>query len=73
MDIVVLGDKQNALLIWGSMKSHVKKMKNMHWNLYEKAAKAAGLMGDTKLAETFLQRLDQEKRKAEKMISSRMR
>lgn len=63
MDIIILGDKEVASHIWSQMKVHAAKMKNMHWNLYEKASKAAELMDDVKLSKSFKKRLEKEKKK----------
>ena len=63
MDLVIASDKQDALQIWNHMKLHLSKMKNMHWNLYEKAANAAAKMRDNGLSKSLLDALEWEKKK----------
>lgn len=62
MDIIISGNKLIALDVWKYMKPHVAQTKNMHWNLYEKTAKAAEIMGDLKLSRSLLKQLEKEKK-----------
>ena len=63
MDIIAAEHPESNSL-WQSACPHVKKMsKNMHWNLYEKAAKAAEKMEDDVLSRKLLKRLECERTK----------
>jgi len=63
MDVIIEGDMHTASQIWSVVKPHATAMSNMHWNLYEKSAFAADKMGDDAISETFLQRLEDDRKK----------
>jgi hypothetical protein len=73
MEIIISGNMQDASQIWNYMKPHAVQMKNMHWNLYEKIAKAAETMGDLRLSKSFLKQLDREKKASQLALSKQKR
>ncbi|MDR1689269.1 MAG: hypothetical protein LBS21_11735 [Clostridiales bacterium] len=73
MDIVILCDKFSATQIWNFTKPHLSKMKEMPWNLYEKAAKAADIMSEPRLSKSLRRRLEKEKQKLRAFRLSKFR